>query len=151
MYYVGIDPSSNTGLVILDEDMYVVFEECISIEEENKYKKADIIANEVVSNIIDCTDSVYRIKVCIEGFSYGSKGKSVDFQYGLGYLIRQKLILYDIDYTEIPPSTLKRFAAGKGNVSKDVVMREVYKKWGYENNDNNIVDAYVLARMAAEK
>lgn len=48
----------------------------------------------------------------------------------------------------VPPMSLKRFACGKGNATKDLVMLSVYKRYGVEIPDNNAADAYVLARIA---
>lgn len=45
------------------------------------------------------------------------------------------------------PSHLKKFATGKGNAKKEIVLREAFKRWKVEWDDNNQVDAYVLARI----
>lgn len=92
-----------------------------------------------------------NVIINIEGFSYGSKGKGVDFQYGLGYLIRCN-IKYDLSiYIETPPKSLKKYVTGNGNASKDMMMKYAFKRWGYDNDDNNLVDAYCLARMIYEE
>lgn len=48
----------------------------------------------------------------------------------------------------VPPATLKKFATGSGKASKQEVMSAVAKKWGPEFTDDNMADAFVLARMA---
>ena len=44
----------------------------------------------------------------------------------------------------VTPSQLKKFATGKGNVDKNVVIKEVYKRFGIDTDDDNTADAVVL-------
>ncbi|MEY8732095.1 hypothetical protein AB9M92_07490 [Peribacillus frigoritolerans] len=87
--------------------------------------------------------------ICIEGFSYGSKGSGVSTQYGIGWLIRVvELLKNGYSYTDVPRTSLKKFASGKGNTKKDELVLSIYKRWGFESNSDNIRDAYVLAQIA---
>lgn len=49
---------------------------------------------------------------------------------------------------QIPPMTLKKYAAGKGNAKKQEMLLQIYKRWGLEFNDDNAADAYALGRLA---
>jgi len=66
-----------------------------------------------------------------------------------------KLTVYDYfdDGTRfplmVPPMTLKKYAAGKGNAKKQEMLLQMYKRWGVEFNDDNAADSYALARLAA--
>ena len=66
-----------------------------------------------------------------------------------------KLLLWDFfeDHRrtplQIPPMTLKKYAAGKGNAKKQEMLLQIYKRWGVEFNDDNAADAYALARLAS--
>lgn len=66
-----------------------------------------------------------------------------------------KLTIYDYfdDDTRfpvmVPPMTLKKYAAGKGNAKKQEMLLQMYKRWGIEFNDDNAADSYALARLAA--
>jgi Holliday junction resolvasome RuvABC endonuclease subunit len=51
---------------------------------------------------------------------------------------------------QVPPMTLKKFVSGKGTATKDLMLLNVYKRYGVELSDNNAADAYGLARIAAE-
>ena len=51
---------------------------------------------------------------------------------------------------QIPPMTLKKYAAGKGNAKKQEMLMQMYKRYGVEFNDDNAADSYGLARMAAK-
>lgn len=67
-----------------------------------------------------------------------------------------KLAIYDYfdDDTKfpvmVPPMTLKKYAAGKGNAKKQEMLLQMYKRWGVEFNDDNAADSYALARLAAD-
>lgn len=50
---------------------------------------------------------------------------------------------------QIPPMTLKKYAAGKGNAKKQEMLMQIYKRFGVEFNDDNAADSYALARLAA--
>jgi Holliday junction resolvasome RuvABC endonuclease subunit len=66
-----------------------------------------------------------------------------------------KLTIYDYFDDEVrfpvlvPPMTLKKYAAGKGNAKKQEMLLQMYKRWGIEFNDDNAADSYALARLAA--
>jgi Holliday junction resolvasome RuvABC endonuclease subunit len=50
---------------------------------------------------------------------------------------------------QIPPMTVKKYAAGKGNAKKQEMLMQIYKRYGVEFNDDNAADSYAIARMAA--
>ena len=50
---------------------------------------------------------------------------------------------------QVPPMTLKKFAAGKGTAKKQEMLLQIYKRYGVEFNDDNAADAYALARVAS--
>lgn len=51
---------------------------------------------------------------------------------------------------KVPPMTLKKFAAGKGNAKKQEMLLQIYKRWGVEFTDDNAADAYALARLISK-
>lgn len=88
--------------------------------------------------------------IFVEGYSYGSKGSAVFQIAEWGGIAR--LVLYDRGLLDrvylLPPQTLKKFVTGKGVAQKNVVLREVFRVWGFEAEDDNIADAYGLAQAA---
>ena len=147
MKYIGIDPSTKTGLVILDDDGTVLLEKEITSKVKEDPERFMDLADQIVNEISDTCGSDEKT-IAIEGFSYGSKGAGVSTQYGIGWAIRTDLTREKLKYIEIPPSSLKKFATGKGNAAKDGLVLPIYKKWNYEHSSDNVRDAYVLARMA---
>jgi crossover junction endodeoxyribonuclease RuvC len=141
--YVGIDPSTKTGLVRIDED-----------GEEWEAREIDVGLNgrdpdaqsmrrliEATINLIDQGD-----RVAIEGFGFASQ--SGFLLGGIGWGIRMELDAAGIKYLEVAPSQLKKFSGAGGTAAKEQVAVEVYKRWGVQYKSNNVTDAYVLAQIA---
>jgi Holliday junction resolvasome RuvABC endonuclease subunit len=85
--------------------------------------------------------------VVLEGYSMGSRTGQA-FSIGeLGGIIRLTLLLNKIKTLIISPTSLKKFVTGKGNAPKDIMMMKALAKYGIEFTDNNICDAYCLAKM----
>lgn len=56
----------------------------------------------------------------------------------------------EVAYPTIPTTQqVKKFATSNGNAKKDDMKLHVFKKWGVEVSDENMADAYTMARMAA--
>lgn len=49
------------------------------------------------------------------------------------------------DLIVVPPSTLKRFLTGKGVGEKNVIIKHVYKRWGFDVDEDNQCDAFGCA------
>ena len=175
MIVVGIDPSlTGTGIIVLRNGE---LGKALTTKNEPKLGTIERVRriyeqiNNVIENLATYSSAAYfaanylespplspkKIQweppslIVIEGFSYGSKGRGVfDIAY-LGWRIREELERYrtedDIPWLEVSPSQVKQFATGKGNANKEIVLQQVYKRWGVELTDNNQADAYVLAQI----
>jgi crossover junction endodeoxyribonuclease RuvC len=146
---MGLDVSlTSTGFVILENEKIVENGTITTKENEftNRFDRYSYILVKIEELI-----SYYRpCLIFIEHYSFSSKGRAI-YQLGeLGGLIRTTIEEYT-KYEEIAPSSVKKFATGKGNTKKEDMKLAVYKKWKVEFNTNDEVDAYVLARMAREK
>ncbi|WP_028589452.1 hypothetical protein [Paenibacillus massiliensis] len=137
--FVGIDPSTKTGICILDTNGNVL--DAYEIEKEGKdpERMASII-DETISNV------EHGDVVAIEGFGFGSGSGFI--LGGIGWGMRMELYNRNINYLEVAPSALKKFASGKGNINKDVLAVEIFKRWEYEHASDNVRDAFVLAQIA---
>lgn len=85
--------------------------------------------------------------VVVEDFSFGSKGQAVFQIAGLGYLVRHMLWRNSVPTLLVPPTMLKKYVTGSGNADKSIVLKEIFKRWGKDINDDNVADAYGLARI----
>lgn len=79
--------------------------------------------------------------VAIEGYSYGSSGRSLVGLAEVGGLVRWAIWRAGIDRLEVPPAVLKRAATGKGNADKVAVLIAARDRLGYDGVDHNEADA----------
>lgn len=143
----GIDPSTKTGLVGLDEKGKVLQAQEIHLQNGIYSTPSEIWGYS--QKIIDMVPK--RSLVAIEGFSFGSKGKSVSTQYGIGYALRFALNNAGLTVLEVAPTQVKKFATGKGTAAKDAMVLPIYRHWGFEHDSDNVRDAFVLAQIALSK
>jgi crossover junction endodeoxyribonuclease RuvC len=137
--FIGIDPSLRTGFVALSPYGEVIEMKEIERDGDDPARMSDLI--QAVVDAVHDTDFV-----AIEGFGYASqKGFLLG---GIGWGIRIELYRRGIPYVDVAPSLLKKFTGAKGNASKERIAVEVYKRWGFEHDSNNVTDAYVLAQIA---
>lgn len=141
MIAMGIDPSTKCGVAVCDEDK-------ILFTAEIEFPK--LIGFERISAIVD---RILMIKekwkpevVVIEEMFVGHASSAITI-IQIGTVIRWFLWQDNVNYRNVHPGALKKFATGKGNAKKDQIMMAVYKKWGFESSTDNIADAVVLAKM----
>lgn len=141
--FVGLDLSKNTGLVILDVNGKVIEElEIVAIKGKDDLTQMIDVRNRVKKYLNYSTD-----KIIIENFAFNARGQSVSYQFGVGYLIRAMLQDSGVNFIEPSPGQVKKFATNKGNAAKSAMILPVFKKWGFESSSDNIIDAYVLAKI----
>jgi crossover junction endodeoxyribonuclease RuvC len=146
-FFVGVDPSYNgTAVMVLDENA--------NIAEKLLYKSVGESIEERLWAINKALSFIPKIvglkKVYLEGPSYSSNG-AFQLQMGaLHFMIRMMFYKKKVKYEVIAPGSLKKFVAGSGSAKKEHMLLNVYKKWGLDFLDNNLADAYGLARMAYE-
>jgi crossover junction endodeoxyribonuclease RuvC len=139
--FVGIDPSTKTGFVVLDEHGQVLrAKELTGVGSEDPKRMATLI-DEVMRHLQP--DDV----ICIEGFGFASQ-QAIQLG-GIGWGIRMALFRRGIPYIDVPPASMKKFATGRGNAKKDEMVLPIYRKWGFEHSSDNVRDAFVLAKIAA--
>jgi Holliday junction resolvasome RuvABC endonuclease subunit len=145
--FVGMDPSYNGfAIVVLDKDANIIEQKLFGSNSEETEDRLMELEKEFkfIPNIV-CLHSV-----CIEGPSYASNGAFVLQMGALHFMIRIMLKKREINYSIIAPGTLKKFVTGDGRAKKDLMLLKVFKKWGVEFADDNLADAYSLARLALE-
>lgn len=88
--------------------------------------------------------------VCIEGYSFGSLASQAHALGELGGVVRWSLWRSGIEYLDVPPSTLKTYATGKGNAGKVDVVIAARDRLGYEGTDDNEADALWLRALGLD-
>jgi len=155
MIVIGIDPSlTGTGLCRLTDGKLLDKERDISLiktKPEGKQIKERIHrCREIVSQIeIFCGLSKdIPVLLVIEGYAFRAQGRVFDIGES-GGLIRDCMLKtqeqFGTDIMEVGPGQLKKFITGKGNCEKDLILKEIYKRYKMDFNNNNIADAAGLA------
>lgn len=85
--------------------------------------------------------------VCVEGPSYGSKGGHEHERGGLWWMVTEQLDREGWPVVVVPPSSLKKFATGKGNANKDAMVLATARRFSWFDGGNDEADALWLAAM----
>ncbi|MFI6477387.1 hypothetical protein ACIBH1_05605 [Nonomuraea sp. NPDC050663] len=93
--------------------------------------------------------------VAVEGPSYGSGTTSRQAGHheraGLWWHITYRLWRNEIPFAVIPPASLKKYIAGRGNASKDEVLLATARRYpSVAVKDNNQADALVMLAMTLD-
>lgn len=146
MIYLGLDQSlSSAGVVVLNDEGRVLFQGLI---EPGKRRGAERLAYEFdeFSKIIEEWKPDFA---AMEGYSYGSTGRL--FELGeCGGTLKLCMYKHQLPFIIVPPTTLKKFVTGNGGSNKDAMARWTKTKWQIEINQEDVCDAYGLARVARE-
>lgn len=148
---LGIDPSlTNTGLCwgngpnnhTTDRVSYKIPKGTNIKEVINRTVRACIMAEDVGSIAYQNSPVISFI----ESYSFGSRNGG-EYLGEYGGLLRKELMETSEKIVEVAPTMVKKFATGKGNAKKEVIIGHVQKRWGvlFENSDE--ADAYVLYRI----
>jgi Holliday junction resolvasome RuvABC endonuclease subunit len=86
--------------------------------------------------------------VCIEGYSFASKGGQAFDRVEYGGILRMKLMELT-RVAEVSPLSLKLFTAGTAMADKTKMALALFKSYGLEFGSDDEADAYALARFAA--
>lgn len=87
----------------------------------------------------------------IEGYGYGGPSPhTLVTLVEIGTILRLSLHQHGILCYACPPSVLKKYATGRGNAKKPEIQAAVVSRWGFESPSDDVVDAYVLAKIAQD-
>jgi crossover junction endodeoxyribonuclease RuvC len=143
---MGVDPSlTGTGIIVLNANE-IVEKMIIKTRPKNTIEER---FGQIINPVLTIFDHYKPLSLCLEGLSFGSKGNAFAQLSGLHFVLIYNIwehFRHLIKTTVVPPQTLKKFVTGKGNVKKQVMLLETYKKWGESFTDDNLCDAYCLAR-----
>lgn len=145
---LGIDPSlTATGVIVL-KNKKVETARLIKTKPtgDNKIKELKRLV-EISSSVISYCDNEVDL-VVMEGIAFMARNTVALVQLSaLNYMIRNGIYNKNVKFVIIAPTTLKKFITDKGNAQKDLVMMNVYKQYGLTFEDDNLCDAFVLAKI----
>ncbi|QOS90237.1 hypothetical protein [Peribacillus sp. JNUCC41] len=155
MRFVGIDPSTKTGFVAINQGSIVLKDKELKGISSEDPKRMSTLIDEVMAHVR--MDDI----ICIEGFPYETQRAM--FAGGLHWGIRNALYKRGITYYEAAPNAVKKFVNVTGWVGevghkkrltgpekKKVVMKAVEEHFGFVHKSDNVVDAYILAEIAKD-
>jgi crossover junction endodeoxyribonuclease RuvC len=79
--------------------------------------------------------------VLLENFAFCARGRAMLQLAGLQYLVRHQLFQSRIPFQLITPNQAKKFLTGKHNSDKNVILKEVWKRYQIDVDDDNTADA----------
>lgn len=101
--------------------------------------------------------------IVIEGIAFSRNNPSAQERAALHFMVRDDISRIDVqsplvagaapDYRRlervylVAPTALKKFVAGKGNVEKSMMLREVFRRWEILAGNDNEADAVGLAMI----
>ncbi|RVT67679.1 hypothetical protein [Niallia taxi] len=155
MRFLGVDPSTKTGFVVIDEHGQVLREKEIT-------GIGSVDPKRMRTMIVDLMAHIQKGDViAIEGF--GFKSQQAVQNGGIGWGIRMALDARKIPYIEVAPNALKKYVGvtgwtgEKGNKKrltgpqkKKAVKEGVYSHYGYTHKSDNVIDAFVLSQIAKD-
>lgn len=102
--------------------------------------------SEIRNAVLDIINQTQPSLAVIEGYSYGSSQGMAGLAE-LGGVIRLLLLDMGIPFIVVAPATNKKFATGKGNAEKDLMLKRVFQHWAADMSNNNEADAFALAQF----
>lgn len=146
MKILALDISTKTGLAVVNLEKEnrpsVIFTTVVTAPDGmTGMRRVGAIAQQIMEIIEEHKPD----KVWMEGYGVVNYGESMIKLIEIGTLIRYSMYLVGRDYQEAKPTSIKKFVTGKGNAQKDMMMKEVYKRWGFDTNSNDIADAVGIA------
>lgn len=83
--------------------------------------------------------------ILFEDLSLASRDQTAHERAGLAYQIRDMITERDLQrYVLVAPTSLKAFVSGKGNAPKELMIKEVFSRFGADCKNNNEADAVGL-------
>ena len=144
-YILSLDLSlCHTGWALYDraggQFTYGVFEPPKEVTED--LARMEYMLEEVIG-LLPGTPAVWpqTVFVVIEGLAFSGRGSYALQLAGLGYLLRREFRNAGIAYREVAPTQAKKFLSGRGNVDKNIILKEVLKRYKIDVDDDNIADA----------
>lgn len=149
--FVGIDPSlSHTGVFFIYDDKYDGIQIDTKPNDFSCGLSRCIFISETIINLINekINSGLKLAMISCEDYFTGRQHGTVIQLAELGTMIRYKILKNDFPLCVVAPTKLKKFVTTKGNSPKNMMLKAVYKKWGYDVTTDNIADASGLANFA---
>lgn len=139
MRVMGLDVSTKTGVAVVESGKKILHTQMVEHKKLTGWERASAIA----ADILELRETHSPDLVVLENYGFSNAHTLVTL-VEIGTVIRYFLWQEGIPYIDVAPTSLKAFVAGKGNAKKDLMVLEVFKKWGFSSPTNDIADAIGL-------
>lgn len=154
---IGIDPGKKTGVVALeynDPECKLLSKKLIvghgKLRDEKYHLRAESIQGLTVAIVNHVEELVTGfngpVTIAIEEPFPGRTSNTA--LHAIFAIVAVNLAALGRRMIVVWPQTVKQFI---GQTQKHLIVQEVKNRWGFESSSNDIVDAYAIARWAAEK
>ena len=150
MIYIGLDISTKTGLAIINPDhpkgtsistKQITSKKTGMDRAHDIWNQVSILMNETVPGHYAFSKT---FKIIIEGYGF-TRTQNLIPLIEIGTVMRYNLWTDGYNYIDVPPTSLKKFVTGKGNVKKEQMLKEVYKRFQIDCDTADEADAVGLA------
>jgi len=171
---IGIDYSLTSPAICVNDDGDIMFyyltnkkkwigkqsENIIGYEHDEWTDPIERFRN-ISDFVIDIIKPLSNLKIYIEGYSFGSKGRGV-FQIAENCgILKYRLMEMNLKYDTVVPSVVKKGATGKGNADKDkmyeafvketkIDLKKIFDTDKVGNPISDIVDSYYIQKVGYE-
>jgi crossover junction endodeoxyribonuclease RuvC len=147
MKFIGVDLSiQGTGLAVLSDDG-VYTKEITS----KKTDVRDVVRfDEIIRNIFSACLFDPDDFVILENYAFAASGQITRIAELCGCFKHALWLVRDVTperLSIVSPQTLKLFVTGKGIAKKEMMLKEVYKRWKIDTQSNNVADAFGAAKL----
>jgi crossover junction endodeoxyribonuclease RuvC len=107
-----------------------------------RIRRWDAYASDII-----CIIEAWGVEIAVvEGYIHAGRWVN-NAMFELGAVVRYCLMDHGIPVLEASPTSVKKFATGKGRASKSEMLAAAKALWGFETTDDNQADALALACM----
>ena len=154
--HIGLDVSiTSTGYCILDGDFNIL--KVGLVKSATNADIPDTVRFNIIWNKLDESVSFDCITdtVMIEAYAMQSRRGNILVRLAeLTGMIKSRIIMDKLfpwsQVLKCSPSTLKKYVLGSGKAEKSLILKTLWKKWEIDIDQDDIGDAYALARMGGE-
>lgn len=169
IYIIGLDVSrNNTGVSIqsINKKKPLINVFTVPANQINAQVKASnaknkieqyyihFLIHKIIQNILNITKQT-DMKNCfivMEDYAYSAKGKTFVLGEIGGHLKQTMLFTMDLPPENLIICTtqrLKMFVCGAGNAKKELMLKEVFRKYNFDTTSNDKADAFGLMQIGA--
>ena len=154
-YVIAIDPSLTcTGVVVLDMSGKVALQQSIETSSSHSFiVRANHIVTQICNTIYKFMGDVdHPIWIVREDFAYAASSSSDAVLKKLGGILEWEISKLPTKHSQllyIPIASIKKFATGKGNAKKEVMMKECLKRFNFDGNADE-TDAFATGASVVE-